>query len=367
MVGPGEACITNEEYLQHFRIMTAQERIPVTASLDLTQRCNLKCVHCYVGPQSPDQRQRELSTAELRRIIDEFTEAGCLFLLMTGGEVLLREDFGEIYRHAKTNGLLVTVFTNGTLVGDRLLELFSDLPPREVEITLYGATAGTHESITGVKGSHRRCLAGLKQLLEHGINVRLKTILMTLNRHEFFQMEVLAEEAGVRFRFDAALFPRLNGDKAPLSLRVAPEEAIAKEFSNKEKVRQWKEFFQKYRGASISDEVYQCAAGRTSFHIDASGNLKPCMMTTNLEFSLQGSVFRDEWKKLTTLVREKRTGSANCCKECKKKVLCGYCPPFFELETGSEDVFSEYLCAMGRLRMEVIEREFGLSLTELAT
>ena len=79
-----------------------------------------------------------MNTARVLSVIDEITEAGCLSLLITGGEPLLRHDFSEIYRHAKKSGLLVTVFTNGTLITPAVIELFADLPPQIVEISLYG-------------------------------------------------------------------------------------------------------------------------------------------------------------------------------------------------------------------------------------
>ncbi|MBW1897011.1 MAG: radical SAM protein, partial [Deltaproteobacteria bacterium] len=148
--------LDNKEYLQRLRRKVTQERIPLSGSIDVTHRCNLRCVHCYLGEKQShwEKRGKELSTAQWISIIDEITEAGCLHLLISGGEPLTRRDFAEIYSHARTNGLLVTVFTNGTLITDRVLELFRDLPPRIVEISLYGATAATYERVTRVKGSY---------------------------------------------------------------------------------------------------------------------------------------------------------------------------------------------------------------------
>ena len=93
---------------------------------------------------------------------------------------------------------LVTVFTNGTMVTDEIIEAFTELPPFEVEISLYGATAGTYESVTRVPGSYEKCLRGIRGLLDNGIRVNLKTMLMTVNRHEFAAMENIAKDFGVR-------------------------------------------------------------------------------------------------------------------------------------------------------------------------
>lgn len=348
--------LSDKEYLLQFNKKVTQLRVPLSGGIDLTQQCNLRCVHCYLGDQACIRVnfKKELSTAEWIALIDEVTEAGCLYLLLTGGEPLLRKDFSGIYRHAKTNGLLVTVFTNGTLITDRILELFDDLPPHAVEVSLYGATVDTYEKITGVKGSYERCLNGIRQLLDHKINLKLKTILMTYNCHELLDIEKMANEYGVKFRFDAAIFPCFNGDKAPLTLRVTPEEAIGKEFADDDRLRQWQDFYKKRKDLSESDTLYNCGAGLTNFHIDPYGNLQPCLMTNSYKYNLLSGSFLTGWRDVIPRIREKKAAAGYVCNRCEKRTLCGVCPAFFELENGSENVLSEYLCAMGQHRFQVI-------------
>ena len=182
-------------------------------------------------PARPPRRRRrgELSTAEWRRILDEVTRAGCLYFLITGGEPLLRPDFREIYRHAKENGLLVTLFTNATLVDEAMADFFAEFPPRSIEISLYGAGPAVHDAITGSPGSFQKRLEGIQRLLSRRLPVWLKSMLMSLNRDEIPELRELAAGLGVRFRIDALLFPRFDRDPGPLGLRVSPEEAVAAE------------------------------------------------------------------------------------------------------------------------------------------
>jgi radical SAM protein with 4Fe4S-binding SPASM domain len=349
--------LSNKEYLQQFNRKVAEQRIPLSGSIDLTHRCNLKCVHCYLGDKTKIQGngKKELSTAQWISIIDQITEAGCLNLLITGGEPLLREDFAEIFTHARTNGLLVTVFTNGTLITGEILELFENMPPRAVEISLYGATVATYEKITGIKGSYKKCLNGIQSFLGHGINLKLKTILMTLNRHEFYDIENMAKTFGVKFRFDAAIFPCFNGDKTPIELRVSPEEVIEKEFSDGDRSKQWKDFFERMQGVSVPDTFYHCGAGLTSFHVDPYGRLQPCLMVINLGYDLLKGSFAKGWQDVMPRIRQKKAGTAFVCNRCEKMTLCGFCPGFFELENGTEDIYSEYLCEMGGYRFKKIQ------------
>jgi radical SAM protein with 4Fe4S-binding SPASM domain len=348
--------LTNKEYFQQFRRKTVQNRIPVYGSLNLTNHCNLRCVHCYMPIQAgaDDETVKELSTAQWINLIDEITEAGCLYLLITGGEPLLRKDFRRIYSYAKEKGLLVAVFTNGTLITEEVIKLFKELPPRAVEISLYGATAPTYERITGVTGSYEMCISGIRQLIANKINVKLKTVLMTLNRHEFYDMENMAKTYGTNFRVDAAIFPRFNGDRSPLKLRVPPEEVIEKESSDKEKLQTLKAFYESYRSPPATDKLYKCGAGLTAFHIDSSGSLYPCLMAFNYGHNLLDSGFLKVWREIIPLLRKKTTGADYRCNKCQKLILCGYCPGFFHLENNKEDQPSEYLCKTGHLRYEFI-------------
>lgn len=345
------------EYMKAFTQKATTLRVPLSGSLEVTYRCNLRCVHCYLGHLQNRQRDdREMNTERILSLIDEITAAGCLYLLITGGEALVRDDFPEIYRHAKKNGLMVTVFTNGTLIRDEIPELFQEFPPYEVEISLYGASAETYERITRTAGSFERCMKGIERLLNRGIRVGLKTILMTLNSREFFDIENIAKDLGVRFRFDAAINPCLNGDKTPLDLRVSPEEVVEKEFSDDKRAGAWQKFSGAGQERVLLNALYDCGAGITGFSVDPYGDLRPCMMTLDIGYSLFQGGFSAGWDAIIKELRARKAGEASSCKGCAKSLLCGYCPGFFKLETGSEDICSSYLCAIGNRRFERINQ-----------
>ena len=112
-------------------------RFPLTGMFELTDRCNLNCVHCYINQPAGNQvaRSKELTTNQVKNILDQVAAAGCLFLTFTGGEVLLRPDFPEIYLHAKQLGILVSIFTNGTLFSQRVIDLLAkDLEKPKEEV-----------------------------------------------------------------------------------------------------------------------------------------------------------------------------------------------------------------------------------------
>ena len=343
-------------YLESFRQKVAELRIPVCGSIDLTSRCNLECIHCFLGKERAAAK-KELSVNQWLGIIDELTEAGCLYLLITGGEPLLKEGFAEIYTHAKNNGLIVIVFTNGTRVDAETIKLFKKLPPQAVEISLYGASRDVYESITGKKGSYERCMSGIRMLLDNDVRVKLKTVLMSRNTEEFHDIEAIAAELNVPFRLDAAIFPCLDHDRTPLDLRVAPEEAVEKELSDPVRLSKLREYYEKRKTDTMwtgNDPLYRCLAGVTNFHIDAFGNLKPCLMIDRVSVDLARSSFLTGWKEVIPQIRERAVGNDFQCVECEKIHLCGYCPAFFELETGKEDLPSDYLCKTAAIRYQIV-------------
>lgn len=347
--------ISDRKYLQRFNEKVSMQRIPLSGALDLTWQCNLNCIHCYLGKKTEriENFVREASAEKWIRIIDEISEAGCLHLLLTGGEPLLRKDFFKIYQYAIRNGLLVTVFSNGTCVTNDIIDIFKDLPPQAVEISLYGATSDTFERITRVKDSYKLCMKGINLLLDHGIRVALKTILMSVNFHEFAAIESIARNLGVKFRLDAALFPCLNGDQSPLDFRVRPEDAVALEMSDVDRFRKWGKYYVKTQNLQHPISLYKCGAGVASFYIDPSLKLHPCLMTSKPEFDLLNGSFQEGWETVIPEIHDKNQ-SIDTCSNCEKIAFCGYCPAFFQLEKGDEKICSEYLCEIGKHRLEAV-------------
>ncbi|NOY68087.1 MAG: radical SAM protein [Deltaproteobacteria bacterium] len=334
------------DFFENFSIKSEKKRIPLSGSIEITRRCNFSCVHCYLGGMRIGNG--ELETSKWLHIIDEITDAGCLFLLFTGGEPLLRPDFPEIYRYARKQGMVVTVFTNGSLVDKKIIDLFSEFPPQGVEITLYGASPGVYKKITGKAENYKKVMAGIDALVSAGINTRLKTVLLTVNMAEFSVMEKIADNLGVKFRFDAAIFPRFDGDKTPVQFRVSPKDAVRTELLSQKRADEWKKYTIRMAGVTLSDSLYDCSAGLNTFHIDPQGILQPCIMVPHVRYNLTVGGFSKGWHDIIPEVRKIRLLDDFKCRNCTDRIYCGFCPGFFRLETGDETVISQYLCSIGR-------------------
>jgi radical SAM protein with 4Fe4S-binding SPASM domain len=334
-------------------------RIPLLGSIELTWRCNLHCAHCYITaaeswPKVQRTRQ-ELTTVEFCRIIDEIADEGCLYLLLTGGEPLVRADFWDIYQHAKRRGMLITLFTNGTLLDEAIVDKLSEWPPRIVEISLYGITQATYERVTGIPGFFDRCMRGIDLLLERGIPLKLKTMVMTLNKHELPAMKAYAQGLGVDFRFDPTLNACVDGSSAPLSLRLSPEEVVELDALEPERREAWLSYLDSVQGVRLDRErLFQCGAGLNGFHVDPYGQLSICIMVRNYAYDLRQGSFRDGWGQHFGDVRLLAPVEKYACQDCGLALVCDQCPGWSQMESGADTVPVEYLCRIAHLRAQAL-------------
>jgi radical SAM protein with 4Fe4S-binding SPASM domain len=333
-----------------------RRRVPLEGTLETTYRCNLRCVHCYVNlpAGSREARRRELALDRLKALVDEIVEEGCLFVLFTGGEVLVRPDFPELYRHARAKGLLVTIFTNGTLVTDALADLLAEHPPEKVEISLYGMTKGTYERVTRVPGSLEKCLAGIRRLVERGVPLSLKTMALTWNHHEVAAMEEYARGLGLPFRFDSSLNPRVDcGASRHSELQLDPERALALDLGSPERMEGFREFCARFTRPEAeygADEVYTCGAGQSSFTVDPYGRLQMCPLSRKSFHDLARGRFADGWHGLFPKLRERTWRTNEVCRRCRLMALCGSCPGAAEMETGDVEGIVPAFCELAHLR-----------------
>jgi MoaA/NifB/PqqE/SkfB family radical SAM enzyme len=327
------------------------ERRPIAGSLALTHRCNLRCIHCYV---QPCRDLRELSTDGWKNLIDQLERAGCLFLVMTGGEPLLRDDFADIYTYARRRGFLVTVFTNGTRMGPDLISLFLRHPPHAVEISLYGTSAGTYRAVTGEAGARDAVYDALGRLASLGIPVRAKTVVLRRNRRELGPMKRRCEDLGVPFRFDTLVTPCLDGSLNPTLERLDEETLLRLDLEDEKRAAQWRGILEGGQRAPRAS-LYTCGAGRTSFHVTPDGHLSLCVSDDPVHDLAQGT-FMDGWNGALRRRRMEELPDGHPCMGCRDQAFCGVCPPLARMETGSMLAVPRRLCRLGKERRRAFAR-----------
>ena len=328
-------------------------------SIEVTRRCPLECLHCYNNLPMSDHlaRKQELTLQEHCRLLDELAEAGCLWLLYTGGEVFARKDFLQIYTEAKKRGFIITLFTNGTLINERIADYLVEYRPFAIEITLYGATRQTYEALTHIPGSYDRCMRGIRLLLERGLPLKLKTVPTTVNRHEVFAMKRMAEEEfGVEFKFDALINPRIDCSQSPLGVRLSPEEAVELDFADPKRKADYQQMAEQDLAAPSpqapgSQERYTCGGGKHGCAIDPYGTMSICVISHQQGYNIREGSFRAGWEGPLRKIREQKRTRRTICDRCRIQSFCSMCPANGELENGDAEAPVSFLCQVAHLRV----------------
>ncbi|HOI95870.1 MAG TPA: radical SAM protein [Syntrophobacter fumaroxidans] len=342
-----------------------ERRIPLHGTIETTFRCNLNCVHCYVSKpfHSGRTRAREMGLERLLPLLDEIADRGCLDLLLTGGEVLIRRDFPQLYAYAVRKGFRVTVFTNGTLVTEGIARLFGAMMPARVEITLYGMTAATYERITRVPGSFDRCMRGIMLLQGCGARLGLKTMLTKWNEHELVEMRTFARNLGIGFRHDALLNPRVDGLEIPIEeLQLPPERVVAADLDVPSLRRRQRESASRLAAASgagaCEDRLFLCGAGAVSFNVDPRGGLQLCQLARQPSFDLRTGTFEQGWNGFLPALRDRCRSKASPCRTCTLLPVCSSCPGASQLEHGDPERPVARFCEITHRRVHALLGDF---------
>lgn len=336
-------------------------RVPINGTIEVTNRCPLECKHCYNNLPMSDfvARARELTLDEHKRLLDELAELGCLWLLFSGGEIFARRDFLEIYEYAKRKGFIVTLFTNGTLITERIADFLADLRPFAIEITLYGGTKETYENLTGIPGSYDRCLRGIDLLLERQLPLKLKTVALSINKHEIPLMRQMAADWGVDFTFDAMVNPRIDCSASPLAVRLRPSEIVELDLDNPERISEWRQLARDFGSPVLSDgasrQIYECGGGVSTFAVDPYGDLSICVLSHVDTYNVRDGNFREGWEDYLLGVRRQTITRPTKCNGCGLKSMCGMCAANGELENGDKESPVDFLCQVAHLRAETLD------------
>ena len=346
------------------------KRIPAAWEMEFTARCNFNCRHCYINRPADDAaaREAELDIRRIEAIADQAVALGTLWVLITGGEPLLRPDFCDVYRMLKKKGLLVSVFTNAALIRKHHVEMFRRYPPRDIEVSVYGVSESIHTAVTRVQGGLEASQRGLNMLLEAGIPVRLKAMAMRANVAELGEISHFCRRyTRDYFRFDP--FLHLRYDRDPVrnreirAQRLNPAEVVAVE--RQDEVR-----FENLQSSCVSllrsgeaekdSPLIQCGAGRVGFTTGPDGTFRLCgaMNHPDTIYDLRYGSLEEAWNVFTPKVLSMKPENPDfykTCGGCSLINLCMWCPANAWLETGAMDQPVEAFCEMTRARIAMLQ------------
>lgn len=336
----------NDERRKNWEI----NRNPYAAHVELTPKCNMKCIHCYLQHLHND---KEMSTQQILNIIDILYENNILFLTLTGGEIFTRSDFVEIYLYAKRKGFLVELFTNAFLITEDIINVLKQYPPLLIDVSLYGANESTYKTITGVSGAFEKVINNCKSLVSANIRVSLKSPILKETYDEMWEMKQIANEIGVPIVFSFEICASVDGDDTLKKHQVDIKRVLEYEFkevSNNntayDDVTSKKRFL-----VENAEKLYHCKIGKNSFIVDYKGNMCPCMKFKHRGKKLDGHNFKDIWDDFGKY--QKILISDKCkCKDCKLLYFCDACPAEMDFLFHDPEYRPAEFCDIAQTRYE---------------
>ncbi|MBI2206206.1 MAG: radical SAM protein [Candidatus Rokubacteria bacterium] len=343
-----EACAQNaglgEPSLAELIALKAEaRRVPLNAHLELTYRCNEQCVHCYCVVEHGKEREaraRELTTAEIVRVLDDLAELGGLYLTLSGGEVLVRPDFFEIAAHARKAGFAYRIYTNGIGLNASRIERLAALEPLTVELSIFSADAAVHDGITRVPGSFDRLMRNVALLKAHGLRVYLKSVMMKPNIAGFADLHRLGRELGVFTHiFACEVSPRIDGPiLKPRQYQLDENELV--DYLGQSVLPATEPLFE---GASedIAKQRDTCGPAVNSCCIDPYGNVYPCVAFRVPLGNVREKPLRELWyappPAIQDLLSVKKYEDLTECSSCELIGFCKRCHGDNLLERGGSD------------------------------
>ena len=342
-------------------------RIPSSATFELTLRCNLKCKMCLFRHEDCENsalKAAELSTEQWIDMARQTAELGTIDLLITGGEPMIRDDFCEIWEGIYRQGFLIELYTNATLVNEKIMETLRKYPPHRIGITLYGASEDTYQAVCGNGSMYRRAVDGIKQLMTLPSILNFRATIIKDNFHE---AEAIARLVSEEFGYPENLTTTRIVNKG---VRGACGKAEACRLEPKENIwllhlltrmrlkdimgERYNEDAFRIEGYETTEPDYSecreeqqfsllgCKGGMRQFTLTYDGRLLGCQMLDAFWTDARKSGLKEAWESYPFSVKLPERHEK--CRSCKHMELCSICPAVIYAETGSLDGWPEYVC-----------------------
>jgi radical SAM protein with 4Fe4S-binding SPASM domain len=298
--------------------------VPLSVQLDLTYRCNEKCIHCYLDHDD----HGEMTTVEIKHLLKEMAEAGVFILTLSGGEIFLRKDFFEILEYARSLTFCIKLKTNAVLIREAQAARLRDLGVESIQISIYSHRPEVHDAITKVPGSLRRSINAIRFLRSQGLKVVIGNVLMTQNMQDYHGVRALAEEIDAQYTLDPTITPMMDGDRSTVELN-AGESALRALFRDEAFVGNAEEFCALPPAPGESDmQSLPCSAGHTACYVSPYGEFYPCVQFPLSCGNVRQQPFIDIWRNSEQLkeVRSIRLRDLSSCSQCAHGSTCTRCP-----------------------------------------
>jgi len=328
LCSPDVAKIIDGDIYEFIEYLYEQKKsyTPMIATWEITNCCNFRCPFCYINtPAKPESKTQSFS--EMKGYIDDLAEKGLLLVYLTGGEILSVPDFEKIYRYLKSKGIFVVLLSNLSLLNDKHIELFKELPPLRITSSIYGLTEKQFTTVTGKDYSFcPKILDNILVLKNLGITV---TCQMPVNKYTIGDLIPISEwcySNGIRFTYNNEITDSYyNESRSSEFIDDAIFDTVRKQIKQVEAVRSSKvtpvERKFGYR------HHFDCISGKHTFAISFNGHLRPCFNIWETDLvSFDGSLsMKNAMREMTKYIEEMQQVIIDGCHGCEASQICGEC------------------------------------------
>jgi MoaA/NifB/PqqE/SkfB family radical SAM enzyme len=348
-----------------FEVRESMPRLPLEGHLDITYRCNNRCLHCWLWtPDTPGTARRELSSGEVRRVVGEARALGCRRWSISGGEPMLREDFSEIFDYISSRSIGYTLNTNGTLITPTIARQLTRKGTKMVAV--YGATAEVYDAVTRNPGGFEQLMQGFRYLKEAGAGFIVQLIPMKANWHQWDDMVALARSLSPHYRIGAPWLWLSHDGSAGRNREIAAQRLpparvveLQKPYDARDGVPAVVDDCTTASSACDGvapgdDRLFAgCIAIRRDFHVDPYGQMSWCSFVKDpaLRYDLRCGSFELGWEEFIPSCADRIRGDREWrenCGSCASRQDCPWCAVYAYLESGRYSTPVPYLCSIAK-------------------
>lgn len=339
--------------LEQLKQFSKEKRLPYYLHWLITEKCNLRCKHCYMP-----KTIKYVSFKDAKFIVEFLKKIGILEVTLSGGECLLNPDFEKIYLLLKKNGMLVTIYSNGTNFSDDVKILLSKYKPYKVEISVYGVDEMSFHESTRSANNYKKFIDGLHFLKSNDIRTTLKCPITKLNLPYIDQIKKLAHSYDFNWKIGTYVFKSNLTNEEPEKYRLPPSDIVDIEFDDSESKNK---FCQKLEHINEKEIPFadKCSACQNTFVLNADNSFSFCGMLEETKFFFNDSASLEKAYKKVLEFRKQMNDlyKKSECHSCQYRNICSGCPAHNKLETGSYYRCNSYYRALIEQKLKLINEK----------